>query len=155
MAIPETIDVEDVISVLASSNGDIFLSAERLAKKYDVKVTDYDVEAFIVGLDTPTADRLSAKLRTLLVVKLYNLIHAANMSLLGAMDDLRPSELARAHSSLVTSFTALTAPSVKTPFDFVGEVAKLAEELEIPVEEAIAEIKKYTTKTGSGLTSRN
>jgi hypothetical protein len=77
------------------------------------------------------------------------------MSLLGAMDDLRPSELARAHSSLVTSFTALTAPSVKTPFDFVGEVAKLAEELEIPVEEAIAEIKKYTTKTGSGLTSRN
>jgi hypothetical protein len=67
MAIPETIDVEGVISVLASSNGDIFLSAERLAKKYDIKVTDYDVEAFIVGLDTPTADRLSAKLRTLLV----------------------------------------------------------------------------------------
>jgi hypothetical protein len=153
---PSEIDTETLISIIAGSNGDTHLAAERLSTKLGFKVTGYDIEERLANIDVQTSDRLASKLRTLLTVRLYNLIHQATVQLAFNMDSLRPSELAKTHSALVNSFTSLTAPATKVQFDFDSEVAQLAEELQIPADEIRTEIKsmQLVAKTGFGTSKK-
>lgn len=137
------------LSILASSDGDASLAAER----YDTIVgneygttKEYAVEAKIAGLNIETADMLSSKFRTLLIVKLYKLISDISIKLAFSLDELKPAELARTHASLVNTFSTLTAPATKVTFDYEGELQRLAEEFQMPIEEVRGDFKKLETK---------
>lgn len=146
------VDTDLILETLASSNGSIGLAAERLAKKIDPtlpygSITEYDLEARIASFDIQTADKLSSKLRILLIVKLYNLIHTASDALLDSLGDLKPAELARTHTSIVNSFATLTAPATKVTFDFDREIMDIAREFpELSIEDVRGEVKRLETK---------
>lgn len=142
------VDVDLLIGVIASSDGDTQLASERLSTKLGMRILSQDLEERIAQFDIQSSDKLSAKFRTLLTVKLYNLIHQCTISLLSSIDELRPSELAKTHASLTNSFTSLTAPAAKITFDFDAEIAQLASEFPeefsgMSVDDMRAEIKRY------------
>ena len=131
-------DSNSFIALLASSDGDVNLTAERfdaLVGNERSATKDYEVNAVLSNLDNTTSDTLAGKLRTLLVVRLYNLISTATTQLMSDMGDLRPAELARTHASLTNTFATLTQGATKVTFDFEKEIRELAEEFEVPIEE--------------------
>jgi hypothetical protein len=142
-------DVDLLISTLASSDGDLFLAAERLDHKLGNErstTNEYAIKERIANFDVQTADTLSSKLRALLTLKIYNLIIDMTAQLRDRMGDLKPSELVRAHSSMVASFATLTAPATKVTFDFDREVQELAKEFSIPIEDIRGELKAMDVK---------
>jgi hypothetical protein len=124
------VDTDLIIDIVSSSDGDLALATERLNHrlKLDGTILEYELEARLASLDNPTADKLAGRLRTLLTVKLYNLVIIATDQLKSSMGDLKPAELARTHASLVNSFTAITAPAAKITFDFATELEAIARE---------------------------
>lgn len=143
------VDVELLINTIASSDGDVHLAAERLSRKLDVPrdaISEYDITERIANLDIQSSDTLASKLRTLLTIRLYNLIHAATVQLAFNLSELKPAELARTHASLVNSFASLTAPATKVTFDFDRELVELSREFGIPVEDMKGEIKGMEKK---------
>jgi hypothetical protein len=143
------VDVEILINTIASSDGDLNLAAERLDKKLGFTygtTKEYFLQERISSLDIQSTDKLSSKLRTLLTIKLYNLILIATNQLMGSLGDLRPAELARTHSSLVNSFSNLTTPATKITFDFDKEVQQIAEEFDVPIEDVRGELKGMDIK---------
>lgn len=142
-------DNELFLSILVSSDGDAPLTAERYDKIVGNErgtTKDYAVDAKIAGLDIQTADALSAKFRTLLVVKLYKLVVDVGNQLSCTISDLKPSELAKTYTSLTTSFATMTAPAAKVSFDYESEIKRLAEEFELPVEQIKGDFKTMETR---------
>lgn len=122
------LDTKVVVDFITSSDGNLALAAERLCTHLEVPYgtyTEYDIKARVAALDNETADGLSGKLRTLLTIKLYDLICVTTDELQEKIGNLRPSELARMHASLVSVFTTLTAPATKVTFDIDRELASL------------------------------
>lgn len=145
-----------LIATLVGSDGDIPLATERLQKKLGLdlgeRINEYDIKEQIASLDNELRDSIAHKLRTLLILRIYNLVHLVSEKLVDNIDKLRPAELARTHSSLVNSFASLTVSATKVSFDFDHEISKLAEELQISPDEIRSEIKniKKVTETGFG-----
>lgn len=149
MSILYDLSIDEISNVVASSDGDLALSAERLCARLEKpygSITEYELQARLSEIDIQASDKLASRFRALLMIKLYNLISLATDRMMGALGDLRPAELARTHASLVNSFTALTAPATKVTFDFNSELEKLSEEFGLPIEDMKAEIKEMENK---------
>lgn len=124
-------DVDTLVDLIAGSDANLALAAERFDTKNGNKMgttNGYDISTRVANFDIQTADSLAAKLRTLLVVRLYSLIHDCTTALSMSLDELKPSELAKAHTSLVNSFANLTAPAAKVTFDFDRELKDMVDE---------------------------
>lgn len=138
-------DVDEFLGIIASSDGNTGLATERINRKLGNKGSDcileYEVMSRIAEFDVQTADTLTAKFRTLLMVKLYDLITQVQTQVTLTMGDLRPSELAKMHTGLLSSFAQLSAPAAKITFDPEMEIQRLAEEFEIPVEDIRGNLK--------------
>jgi hypothetical protein len=148
-------NIELLVNTLVGSGGDIPLTAERLCTKLGVQygaITEYDITDAISSFDNETSDGINRRLRTMLAFKLFALIEVLNVELLSKMDKLRPSELARAHSSVVNSFATLTQGAAKVTFDFDHEAEKLADEFGVTPDEIKKEVKsmKRIVETGFG-----
>ena len=146
-----TFDIEEIVSIVASSDGDLNLAAERLAKKEDGKfgdVTESELKARIAQMDLQSSDMLASRFRTLLTVRLYELIYLVTNQLVFELGSLKPAELARTNASLINSFASLTMPATKVTFDFEAELRRLAEEFpDVPIEDMRGEINAMQEKT--------
>jgi hypothetical protein len=147
------IDTQDIVDVVTSSDGSLALAAERLGKKLGVPygtIKEYDLQVRISTFDVQTADNVAARLRTLLTLKLYELIVLATDQLKMTMTELRPAELARTHTSLINSFASLTSPATKVTFDFNREIEDLAREFpDISVDDIRSNIKEMEQRVKS------
>src|SRR4029077_15162333 len=125
-----------------SAVGDVPLALERYRRDNNIteKLTEYDFLNQITA-DTENGNVLLTRYRMMLTIKMFEMINTVSTGLLGKIDELRPNDLARLHSSLVQSFGQITAPVTKLTFDFDAETRKVAEELGISVEEVMAETK--------------
>lgn len=152
----DTIDVEEIISIVASSDGDLNLAAERLAKRDGGDfntVTEGELKSRIAQMDMQSADLLSSKFRTLLIVRLYELIYLVTNQVVFELGNLKPAELARTNASLINSFATLTSSSTKVSFDFEAELRRIADEFpDVPIEDMRGEInaiqERSKNKTG-------
>lgn len=149
MATINDVEIDVLVGLVVSSDGDLGLAAERLNKKLGLSyntILEYELEQRISELDSQTTDSIASKFRALLTIRLYKLIYAATTELQASLSDLKPAELARTHASLVNSFTALTAPATKVTFDFELEAQRIAEEFKIPVEDIRGDLKQMETR---------
>lgn len=142
-------DVDIVLSLLTGSDGDISLTAERYDKltgnPYGT-TKEYELNARLAGLDKDNSDRLSGKLRSLLTIKLYYLIHLGMQQLTECMGNLKPAELARTNTSMINSFALLTQAAEKQVFDFESEITKLAEEFDLDTSDIRGQLKSMEVK---------
>src|SRR5688572_888199 len=95
-------DTEVIVDLIAGSDANLALAVERFDKKHGNKfgtTNGYDIAERIASFDIQSADNLAAKLRVLLTVRLYALIHEFTIQLSLVMGDLKPAELARTHTS--------------------------------------------------------
>lgn len=139
-------DINLAIDKLVGASGEIPLTVDRYKTATGEKITEYDLLEAITSADEETTNALIKRYRILMIVKTFSLIQEMDMELRSKIQDLRPSELARTHASLVQTFGSLTSASTKITFDFEGEVKKLAEEFSLPVEEAAADVKAMMAK---------
>lgn len=141
-------DVESdvLIEVLASSDGDLGLAAERICAKLKLpfnSINEYDLQERIVRFDQATTDTMAGKLRSLFIIKMYHLLTMATRELESTICDLPPAVLAKTQASLSTTFNNLTMPATKVTFDFASEIAAIAKEFpDTPVEDIKAELKE-------------
>lgn len=139
-------DVNLAIDKLVGAGGDLVLGLDRYKTATNEKVTEYDLLEAITAADAETTNNLMSRYRILMIIKTFSLIQETDMELRSKLQDLRPSELARTHASLVQTFGVLTNPVTKVTFDFEGEVKKLAAELELPVDDVVADVKSMMAK---------
>lgn len=142
-------DLDLVLNILASSDGDLPLACERLTKSLGLNrgdILEYELKERVAALDIQSTDTLSSKFRALLIVRLYNLVIQATSDLALVLGDLKPAELARTHASLVNSFATLTAPSTKVTFDFDRELQDISREFGLPMDDLRGEIKEMDSK---------
>jgi hypothetical protein len=150
--------LDKLINIIVSSEGDLPLAASRIKKILGLDETpnEYDIIDSIIGLDSELQEGMIKKFRTLLAIRLFYMIHMVTDRLAENIGNLRPSDLARTHSTLTNSFSTLTTSSTKITFDFDREAAKIAEELNIPVDEVKSEVKsmKKIAETGFGSSNK-
>jgi hypothetical protein len=152
MTVINDIEVDDLLDLLASSDGDLQLAAERLNTKLNLEygtIKETDLKERVSAFDVQSSDRLSAKFRALLTIKLFNLVILVTNQLQFELGELKPAELAKTHASLVNSFTSLTAPATKITFDYDRELAVLAEDFKLPIEDLRGQLKEMEVKVKS------
>jgi hypothetical protein len=150
------VDIDTLLDIIASSDGDLYLACERLdniLENTPRTTTEYAMQARIASFDIQTSDKLSGKFRSLLIVKLYNLLHITTDEVRNVLGDLKPADLVKTHTSLMNTFATLTAPATKVTFDFDHEVQELARELStddspVSISEIRAQLKEMNVKMG-------
>lgn len=142
-------DIEDsiIIDTVVTSEGDIFLAAERLSKNCDIKVSEYELKSFISS-NLVVSKALAERLRALLTTRMYYIVSQAEMSVLSSLDDMKPAEKVKTYAMLASVFHNLTVNTTKDNFDFDGEVAKAAAEFEQTPDEVKAELKRMQRAMG-------
>lgn len=151
MSIVDELDTQQLMDVVASSDCNLALAAERLNKKLGLErntIKEYDIKERVSRFDVQSFDQFSARLRTLMTIKLFDLVMAATDLMSASLGDLKPADLAKLHPSLVNTFATLTASSTKVTFDFNREIEDIAREFpDIPVEDIKAGIKEIESRT--------
>lgn len=144
--------LDELLSLIIGCEGDIALAIDRFHFRRDenIRITEYEVLEALAALDAEYADRFKNKLQTVLAIRLFGLIAEVTTQLRTKMEYLRPAELARTHSSLVNSFSTLTAGSKKITFDFDSEAAKIAAEFDVSPDEVKADIKSMQQRLETG-----
>lgn len=141
----DNFDGADITKYVVIAEGSTALAAERLAQDLGRKVTENKlIEALIEDTTAPTV--MGNRFRTLMMVKLFELITVTRTDLMMRLDDLEAKDLARLHTSLMATFVSLTAPAAKDTFDIDTEVRKAADELGVAVEEVANDVKKLMAK---------
>lgn len=143
------IDSVEFVDLVVAAEGNTHLIAERFNRRNreDAPISDFEVEEKLAKLDQESSDRLLGKLRASLAVRLYRLVILITNDLTNSLGDLKPAELAKTHSSLVTAFTNLTAPATKTTFNLEDELADIAREFpDISQDEIRAGFKEMESK---------
>lgn len=141
----EDIDIILVEDELVSKNADVPYVAENLTKVLGRKVLEKDVISVLVR-DPSAGTNLINKLRLMAIINMYGIISHLSNRMLGAMDDLTASEIAKTYSSLMTAFNTLTTPATKELVDWDAEALKAAQEMDVPVDEVKKMLKQLVSK---------
>jgi hypothetical protein len=136
------VDVNLLIDKLIGASGEIFLAADRYKTETGTALNEYQVLEAVTSCDETTAAKLISRYRLLTIVKTFSLIQEMDGDLRSKIQDLKPSELAKTHASLLNTFGNMTRNGDKTLFDYDVELAKLADELELSVDEVKADVKQ-------------
>lgn len=125
------VDFEVVMNLVAGSEGNLDLVAERLngllEQPYGT-IKEYDVKARMSQMDQASADSMAARFRALMIIKIYDLVVVLTDNLKGCIDDLKPADLVKAHASTLNAFNSLTSNAVKVAIDVNGEIDKIIAE---------------------------
>lgn len=98
---PQTPDSNEVIREVVKAEGDIYLAAERLNTSREILLST-------LAEDTEAASKLAAQLRMLNMVQVFGLINETKDALSQAIHSLRPGEVARTYTSLVSALATLS-----------------------------------------------
>lgn len=141
----QVLDSQAVIKAVVSSSGNMALAAERLGSSLGQRVTEYELITSLVS--DPDANKVVAEqFRTLLTVKMYGLLASTFDEVASQIDELKPGELVRLHTSLLNSFATMTAPQAKSTFDVQDEARKAADELNLNAQEVEIELRQFLAR---------
>ena len=141
-------NAEEVINLFITSEGNIPLTVERYNRRYadGPKLNEYKLLSILTNSEGGM-ENLVKQLRSLLVLKLFSLVMDTQLKVGGILDDLKPSDLSKTYTGLVSSFAQLTNGAAKDVFDFEAEIQKVADELGVSPEEVKSEFKSDVAKS--------
>lgn len=131
----------DVVRAIVGSGGNLPLAAERLGKKLNRKVNEYELTETVVS-DVAAMEQISKQLRALLTIKSFDMLVQTHASLSFSLHELQAKDISRMYTSLMAVFDSLTNNVTKSAFDVNAEAQKVADELDLPMDEVMAELKQ-------------
>lgn len=121
---------EELVPFFIGARGSLPLAAERATRALKVKVTEYDLVEALTG-DETVAENAAMRLRSLLVISMFDMIMQFQIAVGASIEDMRPADLSRTFTALISSFTTLTQPTPKSALDLLAIATRTAEELDL------------------------
>lgn len=141
-------DLDELVSIVAAARCDMPLACSFVDSRLELDprtTNEHELKIRLAELSREQSERLTQKLRTMLTIDLFSQVQLFQNELASNIDSLRPSELSRAYTAAVASFTSLSAPATKDQTDYEKELLELAEESGQDIDEMRGELKRYVT----------
>lgn len=120
---------------------DVALAAERLTRELGEHVSEYQViEA--VSSDPTASKTLSNQLRVMSIIRIFELASTLSIEVQSNLDQMRPSDMVKMYTSLMSTLTTLTQPDARITFDFESEAAAAADEFGMSKDAVMTELKQ-------------
>ena len=135
----------DLARFVVGAGGALPLAAERATRKLNTKVTEYDIIELVTENDD-ISERIASQLRSLLLIRMFDVIMQLQIGVSASIEDMKPGEMARTYTALISSFASLTAPSPKSMLDLLDVATKTADELDIDPVSVLRDMEKLLSR---------
>jgi len=121
---------KELVPFIVGAKGHMALAAERATRTLGVKVTEYDVIEITTADDSST-EQIAQQFRSSLMMIMFDGIMQLHIAMMASIGEMKPSEVARTYTALVSSFTSLTNPQPRSTLDLLMIATKTAEEMQL------------------------